>query len=226
MKKTIIGLSAIVALTGSVIAAENTGLSVHTRSAHFLTDAKGMALYTFDKDELNMSNCKGGCLDKWPRLSGAEGKQVAYRKHPLYYFFKDTKAGQTNGDHKKGVWHLAYPAKGFKQSKQVHLSSKKKSQSYLTDVKGMALYTFDKDTTGVSSCYNGCEVKWPVYQSNLATLPKGIKAKDLGTITRKNGAMQTTYKGKPLYYFFKDTKPKQTNGDWAKGVWHLVEIAK
>jgi len=90
----------------------------------------------------------------------------------------------------------------------------------------MALYTFDKDKMGISSCYNGCEVKWPVYHADTTTWPKGLNAKDFGTITRKNGALQTTYKGKPLYYFFKDTKPMQTNGDWAKGVWHLVEIVK
>ena len=100
------------------------------------------------------------------------------------------------------------------------------SVQILTDTKGMSLYTFDKDTAGISNCYDGCEVKWPVYHADLTTLPKEVKGKDFSTITRKNGAMQTTYKGKPLYYFFKDTKPNQTNGNGAKGVWHLVEIAK
>ena len=42
MKKIVLGLGAIAALTGSVMAANNTGISVQTRSAHFLTDAKGM----------------------------------------------------------------------------------------------------------------------------------------------------------------------------------------
>jgi len=100
--------------------------------------------------------------------------------------------------------------------------------NYLTDNNDMALYTFDKDTNNKSNCYNGCETKWPVFYTdiNKLNLPMGIKTADFGTIKRDNGAMQTTYKSKPLYYFFKDSKAKDTNGDWAKGVWHLVELNK
>src|SRR5260221_10403363 len=32
---------------------------------------------------------------------------------------------------------------------------------YLTDSVGMSLYLFDKDTQGVSTCYDQCEVVWP-----------------------------------------------------------------
>src|SRR5579871_4774679 len=35
--------------------------------------------------------------------------------------------------------------------------------SYMTDFQGMTLYTFDKDTQGVSNCYNGCAKAWPPY---------------------------------------------------------------
>ncbi len=59
---------------------------------------------------------------------------------------------------------------------------------------------------------------------NKLNLPIGVKKDDFGTIKRNNGSMQTTYKSKPLYYFFKDSKAKDTNGDWVKGVWHLVEL--
>ena len=31
----------------------------------------------------------------------------------------------------------------------------------LTDAKGMTLYIYDKDTTGVSNCYDKCAVNWP-----------------------------------------------------------------
>ncbi len=223
MKQTFKGAIASVLLTGAVFAGNMTGLDTQTRSTHFLVDSKGMALYTFDKDKLNQSNCKGGCLEKWPRLMSNASTQIAYRKHPLYTFFKDTKPEETKGDQVKSVWHLVYPAKGFKKSSMVKLSKKTKEQRYLTDSKSMALYTFDKDSKGQSNCTKGCLQKWPAFYTDLQTLPKGFNKKDFGAIKRSDGTMQTTYRGMPLYYFFKDTKPKQTNGDWAKGVWHLVE---
>ncbi len=97
--------------------------------------------------------------------------------------------------------------------------------AFLMDSRGMALYTFDKDMKNKSNCYNGCEVKWPVFAGDITNLklPAHIKAEDFGMIKRDNGAMQTTYKSKPLYYFFKDTKANDINGDGKKGVWHLVK---
>jgi len=32
--------------------------------------------------------------------------QTAYNGYPLYYFFKDTKAGDTNGHNVKDVWFV------------------------------------------------------------------------------------------------------------------------
>jgi predicted lipoprotein with Yx(FWY)xxD motif len=97
--------------------------------------------------------------------------------------------------------------------------------TFLTDSKGMALYTFDKDTRNKSNCYNGCEIKWPVYNgdTNNLKLPIHVKKEDFGIIQRDNGTMQVTYKSQPLYYFFKDTKAYEVKGDGAKGVWHLVK---
>jgi len=97
--------------------------------------------------------------------------------------------------------------------------------SHLSDQNGMALYIFDKDTKNKSNCYNGCEAKWPVFYGDLdkLNLPNDVSKSDFGTITRNNGAMQTTYKSKPLYYFFKDTKSNDLKGDGVKGVWHAIK---
>ena len=97
--------------------------------------------------------------------------------------------------------------------------------AFLMDSKGMALYTFDKDMKDKSNCYNGCETKWPVFAGEAANLklPAHVKAEDFGMIKRDNGTMQTTYKSQPLYYFFKDAKSNDMNGDGKKGVWHLVK---
>ena len=106
-----------------------------------------------------------------------------------------------------------------------HLNANSQMVSHLSDSSGMALYTFDKDTANQSNCYNGCEKKWPVFYGNLdkLKLPSDVSKSDFGVITRKNGAMQTTYKSKPLYYFFKDAKSGDTNGDGKKGVWHIIK---
>jgi len=103
--------------------------------------------------------------------------------------------------------------------------SKSDNTRYLSDINGMTLYTFDKDKKNKSNCYNGCEVKWPVFygDSSKLKLPNGFKQSDFGTIIRDNGAKQSTYKSMPLYYFFKDNKPKDKKGDGIKGVWHIIK---
>lgn len=86
-----------------------------------LADAAGRTVYTFDKDELNKSNCSGGCLALWPAfvakpeavakgefgLIDANGaRQWTMNGKPLYYFAGDAKPGDRNGDGKGGVWHM------------------------------------------------------------------------------------------------------------------------
>lgn len=87
----------------------------------------------------------------------------------------------------------------------------------LTANNGMTLYTFDKDTAGMSVCYDECAVKWPPYiADNGAAMP------GLTTIERKDGAKQWAKDGKPLYFWVGDTEPGETNGDGVGGVWHVA----
>jgi predicted lipoprotein with Yx(FWY)xxD motif len=88
-----------------------------------MTDAKGMTLYTFDKDSGGKSMCNGPCATNWPPLMAgpdakASGnmtiitrddgsKQWAYKGMPLYTFAKDTKAGDMMGNGVNNVWHVA-----------------------------------------------------------------------------------------------------------------------
>ena len=91
--------------------------------AKIYTDAKGMTLYTFDKDEAGKSNCYDKCATNWPPFAAsadakAEGewtivdrtdgtKMWAYDGHPLYTFIKDKKAGDVTGDGANEIWHIA-----------------------------------------------------------------------------------------------------------------------
>lgn len=92
-------------------------------SADVLTDARGMTLYTFDKDPAGASACKGECAVKWPPLLAADGarnnaqftivsredgtRQWAYKGKPLYLWVGDAKPGDATGDGVNGVWHKA-----------------------------------------------------------------------------------------------------------------------
>lgn len=88
----------------------------------------------------------------------------------------------------------------------------------LADSKGMTLYTFDKDADGKSNCNGDCAKAWPPAMAMASDKPVG----DLTIIKRDDGSLQWADGGKPLYTFFKDTKPGDVMGDKFKDVWHAV----
>jgi predicted lipoprotein with Yx(FWY)xxD motif len=99
-----------------------------------LVDGSGRTLYLFEKDQPNQSACAGACVAAWPvdQSSGApkagsgvtasmlgtikrsdNTTQVTYNKHPLYYFARDSQAGQHNGqgvDAFGAKWYAVGPA--------------------------------------------------------------------------------------------------------------------
>lgn len=86
---------------------------------------------------------------------------------------------------------------------------------------GFALYTFAKDTTGVSNCAGNCLANWPPLLAgamDIASLPYTIIERSLG-----NGvtARQWAYQGLPLYFFKTDTAAGQTTGK-AIANWQLA----
>ena len=89
----------------------------------------------------------------------------------------------------------------------------------LTAENGMTLYTFDKDMGGASACYDDCAVNWPPLLAPADAAAEG----DYVPSARKDGTMQWTYKGKPLYTWAKDSKPGETTGEGVKGVWHVAK---
>ena len=100
---------------------------------------------------------------------------------------------------------------------------KGKDGSYLADMKGMALYTFKKDTAGKSACAGNCVAIWPIYYQEKVGVTGDLKASDFGTITREDGKKQTTYKGMPLYYYAEDKAAGETKGQGFKDVWFLAK---
>ena len=89
----------------------------------------------------------------------------------------------------------------------------------LVDAKGMTLYTYDKDSKGMSSCTEACAQNWPPLMA-----PAGAKAeKEWSLVKRADGSQQWAYDGKPLYTFSMDKQPGEMSGDGKMGVWHMAK---
>ena len=65
-----------------------------------------------------------------------------------------------------------------------------------------AIYIFEKDEKDKSNCYGECATAWPpVYTEGKPRAGKGVDAKLLGTTKRRDGKLQVTYAGQPLYFY-------------------------
>ncbi len=93
----------------------------------------------------------------------------------------------------------------------------------MTDFAGMTLYTYAKDTNGVSNCTGGCLQAWPAYSSKATaqgSFPDGITV-----ITRSDddGSKQFAWRGMPLYYFASDKNPGDITGNGVDG-FNIVKL--
>jgi predicted lipoprotein with Yx(FWY)xxD motif len=65
-----------------------------------------------------------------------------------------------------------------------------------------AIYVFGRDSRNLSRCYDECAALWPpVYTSSRPRALAGAKKSLLGTTRRRDGRVQATYAGRPLYYY-------------------------
>ena len=86
----------------------------------------------------------------------------------------------------------------------------------VVDSRGKTLYLFEADKRGKSACYGACAKAWPpVLVIGKPKAGPGARAALLGVVKRKDGKEQVTYRGHPLYRFFKDTKRGQVKAYWA-----------
>jgi predicted lipoprotein with Yx(FWY)xxD motif len=104
-----------VAATPALGAPASVGVRDSQRYGRYLTDGAGRTLYLFTRERGRRSRCYGACADAWPplltrgrpraargarsRLLGTTrrrggSRQVTYNGHPLYYFVRETRAGQ------------------------------------------------------------------------------------------------------------------------------------
>lgn len=94
---------------------------------------------------------------------------------------------------------------------------------FLTDQAGKTLYVFSPDVKGNSACTSAqCLAAWPVFYKETPTLDAGLNASDFATITRSDGAKQTTYKGWPLYYYAQDVAEGDVKGENVNSRWFVA----
>ncbi len=99
----------------------------------------------------------------------------------------------------------------------------KVSDGMLVGSNNMTLYTFAKDPagSGKSVCNGPCATNWPPLFVDGSPAVSG----DYSVITRDDGKKQLAFKGMPLYFWSKDTKPGDKTGDgFLNGAWHIVKI--
>ncbi len=85
----------------------------------------------------------------------------------------------------------------------------------------MTLYVFDKDVvgSGKSVCNGPCATNWPPLMAPEDAKPTG----EFTVIVRDDGKKQWAFRGKPLYYWAKDTKPGDKTGDGFNKVWQVAK---
>jgi D-xylose transport system substrate-binding protein len=98
----------------------------------------------------------------------------------------------------------------------------------LVDSKGMTLYAFKNDTSGVSNCNDTCAQNWPpLTVASMDTAPvagSGVTAK-LSVIKRQDGTYQVAANDMPLYYFKNDAAAGDTKGQGLNNLWYVVSPA-
>jgi predicted lipoprotein with Yx(FWY)xxD motif len=244
MQLSRLGLAAVLAVllasAPAAYAQSTAPLAVHPAGSlgSILTDQAGRTLYLYTKDSPGISNCYDQCAASWPPLitqsepalpdglPGVLGEtqrtdgstQVTYNSMPLYYWVKDQKPGDTTGQNVGGVWFVINPT----PAPTVSLRTDPDLGDILVDARGMSLYLYTRDASGVSNCYDDCATAWPPLLTDAVPTGPDAVAAGLDVTTRTDGSQQVTYNGAPLYYWFKDTKPGESTGQNVGGVWFVV----
>ena len=99
----------------------------------------------------------------------------------------------------------------------------------LFDGRDRVLYGFTRDKRGgKSTCYGACATAWPVYfAKGKVRAMRGVKQSLIGTVRRRNGRLQVTYNGWPLYFYAHEgpREVKCQNVNEFGGLWLVVKAS-
>jgi predicted lipoprotein with Yx(FWY)xxD motif len=96
----------------------------------------------------------------------------------------------------------------------------------LFDGRDRALYLFTRDPKNKTRCYGDCAVAWPpFYAKGKPRAGRGVDRSLIGTIKRRDGRRQVTYKGQALYFYEHDPKGQVLCNDVVEfgGTWFAVD---
>ena len=127
---------------------------------------------------------------------------------------------------------VALPAAAASGSSEAGLVLKLRNTRYgpiLFDGRDRVLYGFTRDKRGgKSTCYGSCAAAWPVYfSSGKVRALRGVKQSLIGTVRRRNGRLQVTYNGWPLYFYAHEgpREVKCQNVNEFGGLWLVVKAS-
>ena len=96
----------------------------------------------------------------------------------------------------------------------------------LFDGHNRALYLFTRDPRRKTRCYGACAEAWPpFYAKGRPRAGRGVDRDLLGTIERRDGRRQVTYKGQALYFYVDDPRGQVLCNDVVEfgGTWYAVD---
>jgi predicted lipoprotein with Yx(FWY)xxD motif len=96
----------------------------------------------------------------------------------------------------------------------------------LFDGHNRALYLFTRDPRRKTRCYGACADAWPpFYAKGRPRAGRGVDRDLLGTIERRDGRRQVTYKGQALYFYVDDPRGQVLCNDVFEfgGTWYAVD---
>lgn len=159
-------------------------------------------------------------------------QQVTYAGQPLYRFFLDEDVGEAEGANlfdpvtsPTGIWYLVNPMGGIPATGPAELQLETAPVARGADATVLAagmdqdfsltggtfpfpVYTLSPPGRGVAHgrrCSDLCSQYWPpVLTSGAPQAGAGVDEHALGTVMRRDGTEQVTYRGKPLYFSIND----------------------
>jgi predicted lipoprotein with Yx(FWY)xxD motif len=96
----------------------------------------------------------------------------------------------------------------------------------LFDGRNRALYLFTRDPRNKTRCYGACAEAWPpFYAKGRPRAGPGVDRSLIGTIERRDGRRQVTYKGQALYFYVADPRGQVLCNDVFEfgGTWYAVD---
>jgi predicted lipoprotein with Yx(FWY)xxD motif len=171
--------------------------------------------------------------------------QTRYKTWPLYYYApansgRNTREspGQILGDGYNFIWYVAKPDYSIMlvhaqlvgndgidyTSSDIPGTGK---TLYFTDARGVALYTFSKDSADINEFTKpdfSNNTIWPVFESPIVSVPSSLYRSGFDSIN-VDGHEQITYNQWPLYYFGADNGIHGYNKGVSyptPGIWHVA----